>query len=280
MRAVAQHDDAVGQQHRLGHVVGDHHRGQAQPLVQGAVVGARARRGSAGRARRTARPSASAWARRRARGPRRPAGAGRRRARRAARPATSSGRSTRPSRLATRAAIALGVPAQQLRRDGDVLGHASGAGRGRSPGRRSRSGGAAGAARRPPRPRPAPAPSPASGSTSRLMVLSSVVLPEPEPPTRAMNSPAATLRLTPRQGGVGAVALFNPRKLDCGPGHGQGLAWERAAIRRRSNLTIGGGENTPRRPRPRPPGVWARPAAVSGQSGSRRLAPPETSVVR
>ncbi len=35
--AVTHHRDAVGQQDRLLHVVGDHHRGQAEPLVQRAV---------------------------------------------------------------------------------------------------------------------------------------------------------------------------------------------------------------------------------------------------
>ena len=44
MRPSLQHHDAVGQQHRLGHVVGDHHAWSGPAVVQGAVVGARASR--------------------------------------------------------------------------------------------------------------------------------------------------------------------------------------------------------------------------------------------
>ena len=54
------HQHAVGEQQRLGHVVRDHHRGQPEPVVQRADRACRARRASPDRARRTARPSAAA----------------------------------------------------------------------------------------------------------------------------------------------------------------------------------------------------------------------------
>ena len=43
--AVDQHDDPVGEQQRLGDVVGDHERGQAEPVVQRRDRRGRARRG-------------------------------------------------------------------------------------------------------------------------------------------------------------------------------------------------------------------------------------------
>ena len=43
--AVDQHDDPVGEQQRLGDVVGDHERGEAEPVVQRRDRRGRARRG-------------------------------------------------------------------------------------------------------------------------------------------------------------------------------------------------------------------------------------------
>src|SRR5260370_9607523 len=47
--------------------------------------------------------------------------------------------------------------------------------------------------------------SPLSGSISRLMLLSSVVLPDPDPPTRATNTPSLTVTLASR-----TAKLFPP----------------------------------------------------------------------
>ena len=107
------HQHAIGEQQRLGHVVGHHHRGQAQPIVQRADRACRAGRASPDRARRTARPSASASARSPARGRRRRAALpARQRIGHAASP-SARGRSTRSSSSATRACTCFAPPARR-----------------------------------------------------------------------------------------------------------------------------------------------------------------------
>jgi hypothetical protein len=95
--AAGHHHDPVGQQHGLGDVVGDHHRGQAQLPRAGGGRRRPGPRGSPGPARRTARPSAGSTAGRQGPGHADPLAlaAGQGGGRRAA---TSRGRATRSSR--------------------------------------------------------------------------------------------------------------------------------------------------------------------------------------
>ena len=66
--ALAHDHDAVGDQHRLVEIVGDEQDGLAGARHESAAARPASSRGSARRARRTARPSAAPWDRWRARG--------------------------------------------------------------------------------------------------------------------------------------------------------------------------------------------------------------------
>ena len=181
---------------RLAHVVRDDDHGLAQPLPGCGGTRRAARRASADRARRTARPSAAPADRPRARAPRRPAGAARRTARRASAPRTAPAAARRaPAARRTRARYAPARPPLEPRHDRDVVGdrhvreqadllhHVADAASqpDRIPLAR------VAALRRARRRRPA--------SSSRLMSFRSVLLPAPLRPTSASTSPASTVRL-------------------------------------------------------------------------------------
>ena len=199
-RPAGEQHDAVGQAGRLAHVVGDEEHGHAGLRPRPARARRGGGRGSWRRARRRARPSAARRRPGRGPGPGRPAGACRPTARGAA------GRPKSP-RCTARAARLPGLPALRAGR------RRAGAG----PARRCRPPSATGTA--PPPGTSAPArPStstvPGVGCSRPASRLSSVVLPQPDAPTRHTNSPAAMVRSTPSSATVPLRNTF-PTPLSC-----------------------------------------------------------------
>ena len=131
---VVEHGDPVAHRHRLDLVVGDVEGGGAEPLLQGDDVGPGLRPAARRRGWRAARPSRRPAGCGRWPGPGPPAGAGRPRAAPACGRGSGSSPRVAAASLTRRVRSSCSMP-RWRRRELDVLGHASGAGRGRRSGR-------------------------------------------------------------------------------------------------------------------------------------------------
>ena len=177
-------DDAVAEAHRLAHVVGHEDHASGRSRARAARARRAGRRGSWRRARRTARPSGARRRPARARARARRAGACRRRAR-------AGACSPKPPRCtSSRSSSAFGAPLGAWRPCASFSGELDVAARGEPREQRRFLEHQRGAVASP------TSTVPASGWSRPATMLSSVLLPQPDAPSRQTNSPGATSRVT------------------------------------------------------------------------------------